>query len=98
MRKRRKVKCSKCQTTLLESGFGGFEYMLRVRLEGGYAEFVDDITYSNKDKVTYPLYHHLCHKCGHELMNWLTVPKSDIKGWHPLDKTEPLCGGWALED
>jgi hypothetical protein len=22
------------------------------------------------------------------------VPESDIKNWHPLDSTEPLCNGW----
>ena len=97
MRKRRKLKCSKCEKTLVEAkGYGTFDNVLRVRLEGGYAEFVDDIVYSSRDKVTYPLYHYLCHKCAHELMDWLSVPKSDIKGWHPKDASEPLCEGWEF--
>jgi len=97
MRKKRKLKCSKCKSVLSETaGYGTFENMLRIRIEGGYAEFVDDVVFSNMDKVKYPLYHVLCHHCAHELMDWLTVPKSDIKGWHPLDATEPLCGGWIF--
>ena len=54
------MKCSKCEKTLVEAkGYGTFDNVLRVRLEGGYAEFVDDIVYSSRDKVTY--HHHLNH-------------------------------------
>lgn len=95
MRKRRKVKCSKCQIVLEETAYGTFEDILRVRLEGGYAEFVDDIVYSKKDKVTFPLYHYLCHKCAHELTEWLNIPAENVKNWHP--KTEDsFCDGWAI--
>jgi hypothetical protein len=24
------------------------------------------------------------------------VPESDIKNWHPLDSTEPLCDGYVF--
>lgn len=89
------MNCSRCQVVLEETGFGGFDNILRVRLEGGYAEFVDDIVYSSRDKVNYPLYHVLCHQCGHELMTWLKVPEDQIRPWHPLDENEPLCKGWV---
>lgn len=93
---KKKVKCSKCKTPIKRSKWGYYENVLRVRLEGGYAEFVDDIVYSSIDKVNYPLYHFLCHSCAHQLMDWLSVPKSNIKSWHPLEPTEPLCDGWAV--
>lgn len=90
------MKCSKCKTKLKNNGSGGYEWALRLRLEGGYAEFVDDIVYSSKDKVNYPLYHILCHSCGHELTDWLVVPESVVKKWHPKIESEPLCEGWEF--
>ena len=94
MPKRPNLKCSKCKKTIKYSKWKYYENVLRIRLEGGYAEFVDDVVFSRRDKVSYPLHHYLCHHCAHELMNWLTVPMSSIKGWHPKDETEPLCEGW----
>ena len=96
MPKRPILKCSKCKKTIKYSKWGYYDGILRIRLEGGYAEFVDDIVFSRRSKVSLPLYHYLCHHCAHELMNWLTVPESDIKNWHPLDSTEPLCDGYVF--
>jgi hypothetical protein len=94
--KPRIMNCSRCNEKLKATGFGGYENALRVRLDGGYSEFVDTIVYGRDAQTKHPLGHLLCHQCGHELMKWLGVPESHIKPWHPLDESEPLCGGWVV--
>ncbi len=92
--KPRKMNCSRCGLKLKETGFGGYENALRVKLDGGYAEFVDTIVYGKDAQTKSPLGHLLCHQCAHGLLSWLGVPADQTKSWHPRDVEEPLCDGW----
>jgi hypothetical protein len=98
MIKKRKMNCSRCKDKLTHTGLGGYDNALRITLDGGYAEFVDGIVFANDDFAKPPLGHILCHKCGHELMNWLKVPEQHIEGWHQSVESEPLCSGWVFPE
>ena len=89
------MNCSRCSAKLTETGFGGYKDALRVKLDGGYAEFVDTIVYGKDSQTKRPLGHYLCHQCGHALMMFLGVTADQIKNWHPLVEDEPLCDGWT---
>lgn len=89
------MNCSRCTAPLIENGCGGYDNALRVKLDGGYSEFVDTIVFSNLQQTRRPLGHILCHSCGHSLMNWLGVKDSEIKNWHPLVQDQHPCDGWT---
>ena len=88
------MNCSRCNQELKATGFGGYDNALRVKLDGGYAEFVDTIVFGKEAQTKFPLGHYLCHQCGHGLMLFLGVPAEKIGNWHPRDLDEPLCEGW----
>lgn len=88
------MNCSRCAAKLPETGFGGYDNALRVKLDGGYAEFVDTIVFGRDAQTKFPLGHYLCHQCGHALMMFLGVPEEKIESWHPRVVDEPLCKGW----
>jgi len=91
------VECYRCQDPQVFRN--GPNYMdpnipvaLDISLDGGYMMFVDNIYYVGGEN---PLQFTLCHKCAHEFVNWLGIPKKTITNWHPKTEEE-YCHGWTI--
>lgn len=81
--------CDSCHIKVyMDKYYGTFPNMLTLRAEGGYGEYVDTID-PNSPEFEF----HLCHKCGHKLMNKF-FKQWDFSKWHP--KTDDkFCDGWT---
>lgn len=96
MTKKTYEQCSHCSKKLERTPYGSPEDSLLVKLDGGYASFVDTIVCSRQELATWPFTHHLCHECAHELMLWLNVPLDKIKRWHQKQPDADYCDGWTI--
>ena len=66
-----------------------------VFIHGGYGEFIDCMDDSKQVAK-------LCHKCGHELLEWLKydfTQDNPVGNWvgHPKEPTD-FCNGWSFND
>ena len=89
------VECIKCQDPQVfkpMSMDSEIPVALELSLDGGYMMFVDNIYYVG-DKN--PLEFMLCHKCAHEFVDWLGIPKKTVTNWHPQTE-EDYCYGWTI--
>lgn len=66
------------------------ENALIIKIDGGYAQFIDTFGEEDKEETTFVL----CHKCGHDFMtNFMNIPAEKYSGWHP-NSGDDYCKGW----
>ena len=87
------IECTKCKAPqVFKENMKDSEIpvALEVNLNGGYGMFYDN--WNDKDFLKLML----CHKCAHELMDWLDTKHIGHMG-HP--KTEDIfCNGWQITE
>ena len=89
------VECYRCQDPQVfkpMSMDSDIPVALELSLDGGYMMFIDNIYSIGADN---PFNFMLCHKCAHEFVEWLGIPKKTITNWHPKTEEE-YCYGWSF--
>ena len=89
------TECTRCRAPQVftpESRDSEIPVALELSLDGGYMMFVDNIYAIGAEN---PLNFMLCHKCAHEFVEWMGIPKETITKWHPKSEEE-YCYGWQF--
>jgi hypothetical protein len=91
------VECYRCQDPQVFRNAPGWmdsdiPVALELSLDGGYMMFVDNIYYVGEKN---PLEFMLCHKCAHEFVERLGIPKKTKTNMHPKTEEE-YCYGWQF--
>lgn len=97
--KKEKTSCTRCTNVIKSTKYGwDAEPGMSLAVHGGYAAFIDEMGMPHGEVTKYPMVHTLCHKCSHEVMDFLGVNRALIKNWHRQDDTKLFCTGWNFNE
>lgn len=84
-------RCNKNINPVLKDIANHGENALIIKIDGGYAQFIDTFGEDNKQETTFVL----CHECGHDFMtNFMKIPAEKYSSWHP-NTGDDYCEGWS---